>query len=220
MSACFVSGQLGCHSRYLPSIENTSFQNASRTTSKAANQTNWQQVESGRPCPAEHQFSPPSIRLRKSLPFAGVATQTDLIIVNREHPIVNFLENSEAVLEPLSIPNCYHFASSRQYAKSPKVPIIIEGVCVPVVVDRPTGAKVSILPFSILQTVLPHQSLPYETREVRSLDGALVSIKGPLLLRIQICNVTLEHSFYFIESGHVSLMGYDLISAASLVIEF
>jgi len=146
-----------------------------------------------------------------------VATQTDLVIVNREHPIVNFLENSEAILEPLSIPNCYHFASSRQYAKSPKIPIIIEGVGVPVVVD--TGTEVSILPLSILQTVLPHQSLPSETREVRSLDGALVSIKGPLPLRIQICSVTLEHSFYFIESGHVSLIGYDLISAASLVID-
>jgi len=146
-----------------------------------------------------------------------VATHTDLIIVNREYPIVNFLENSEAVLEPLGIPNCYHFAFSRQYAKSPKVPIITEGVCVPVVVD--TGAEVSILPLSILQTVLPHQSLPSETREVRSVDGALVSIKGPLPLRIQFCNDTLEHSFYFIESGHVSLMGYDLISAASLVID-
>jgi len=88
---------------------------------------------------------------------------------------------------------------------------------VPVVVD--TGAEVSILSLSILQTVLPHQSLPSETREVHSVDGALVSIKGPLPIRIQICSVTLEHSFYFIQSGHVSLMGYDLISAASLVID-
>ena len=57
----------------------------------------------------------------------GTATQTDLVIVNREHPIVNFLENSEAVLQPLSIPNCYYFASSRQYAKSQKILIIIDG---------------------------------------------------------------------------------------------
>ena len=63
----------------------------------------------------------------------------------------------------------------------------------PVVVD--TGAEVSVVPLSVLQTVSPHKSLPTETREVRSLDGALVSIKEPLSLRIQVCNVTLEHSF-------------------------
>jgi len=62
--------------------------------------------------------------------LTGVATQTDLVIVNREHHIFNFLEHSEAVLEPFSIPKCCHFASSRQYDKSPKTPIIIEGVCV------------------------------------------------------------------------------------------
>jgi len=42
--------------------------------------------------------------------------------------------------------------------------IIIEGVCVQVVVD--TGAEVSILSLSISQTVLPHQSLPSETKFV------------------------------------------------------
>ena len=146
-----------------------------------------------------------------------MATQTDLAIVERVYPIVSFLENSEAILEPLGIPNCYRFASSRQYVKSPKIPILIEGIRVPMVID--TGAEVSILPISVLRTVSPNQLLPNETREVRSLDGTLVPIKGPLQLRVQICNVTLLHSFYFIDQSQISLMGYDLISVASLVID-
>jgi len=74
---------------------------------------------------SEHQFSPPSIRLRKSLPLAGVATQTDLVIANREHPIVNFLENSEAAC----VWNLWVFQTViilllvDSMHKSPKVPI-------------------------------------------------------------------------------------------------
>jgi len=61
MSACFVCGQLGCHTRNHPSIENNSFQNASRTTSEAANQTNWQR------CSKQGDRAPPSTSSHRPL---------------------------------------------------------------------------------------------------------------------------------------------------------
>jgi len=72
-----------------------------------------------------------------------MATQTDLIVVNRETPVVNFLESYECTLEESEIPNCYHYGANAQFVRSPKIPIVIEGVRVPIILD--TGTEVSIL---------------------------------------------------------------------------
>ena len=65
MAACFVCGQLRCHSRNHSSVENTSFQNASRTTSEAANQTNWQRGSN------QGDRAPPSTIPRRPLSDQG-----------------------------------------------------------------------------------------------------------------------------------------------------
>ena len=44
-------------------------------------------------------------------------------------------------------------------------------------------------------------------------------MRGPVALSVEVCAVTLTHSFYFYEENPTFLMGYDLISAAALVID-
>jgi len=72
-----------------------------------------------------------------------MATQMDLVAVNRDTHVVNFLENSECTLEELQIPNCYDQRANPQFIRSPKIPIVIEGVGVPIILD--TSDEVSIL---------------------------------------------------------------------------
>ena len=63
--------------------------------------------------------------------------------MSREVPVVNFLENEECMLEESEVPNCYRFASNQYFLKSTKIPVVIEGVRVPIMLD--TGAEVSVL---------------------------------------------------------------------------
>jgi len=96
-------------------------------------------LESGRADPAES--TPPSERLRNSLVDMG--TQTDLIVVDRLNPIVNFLDSSEGILEPSRIlwnhtPRCFQYRPDCQPLKSPKIPVVIQGVRVPIIIDTGT----------------------------------------------------------------------------------
>jgi len=65
--------------------------------------------------------------------------------------------NSECTLEESDIPNCYHYGADPQFIRSPKIPIVIEGVRVPVIFD--TGAEVSILSVKFVQSLFPGQDL-------------------------------------------------------------
>jgi len=42
-----------------------------------------------------------------------MGTQTDLLAVNSELPVVNFLSADECELQESNIPDCFHFASSQ-----------------------------------------------------------------------------------------------------------
>jgi len=70
-----------------------------------------------------------------------------------------------------------------------------------------------------MQYLFPGKELPETGREVRSLAGARTSLRGPLPLTIQICGVTLSHPVYFCENVKTCLPGYDVVSAAALVID-
>jgi len=144
--------------------------------------------------------------------FVGTTTQTN----QANHYIrVNFLENSEISEQFPNVPTVFHFGNSRSYVKSPKIPAEIEGIRVSMVLD--TGAEVSILPISLLTHM--KRSPPTETKYVHSLNGTLVPIKGPVPVEIKLCYVTLTHNFYFVDESQICLLGYDLISAAALVID-
>ena len=146
-----------------------------------------------------------------------MGTQTDVITVNRTLPVVGFLENTECTLEESDIPNCYHFGANASFVRSPKIPVVVEGVRVPMIID--TGAEVSILSTKFLQDLFSNHELPLQSREVRSLGGGLVKIKGPIILTVEVCSLVLQHPFYYYDDNTTFLMGYDLISAAALTID-
>jgi len=146
-----------------------------------------------------------------------MGTQTDVITVNRNLPVVGFLESTECTLEESDIPNCYHFGANASFVRSPKIPVVVEGVRVPMIID--TGAEVSILSTKFMQDLFSDHELPLQSREVRSLGGGLVKIKGPIILTVEVCNLVLQHPFYYYDGNTTFLMGYDLISAAALTID-
>ena len=82
-----------------------------------------------------------------------------------------------------------------------------------------TAAAARLPPEGPSQYLFPRKELPETGREVRSLAGARTSLRGPVPLTIQICGVTLSHPVYFCENVKTYLLGYDVVSAAALVID-
>jgi len=149
------------------------------------------------------------------MPFVSIGTtpretgtQTDWTTVNRELPVINFLDSTECTLEDSEIPNCYHYGSNSNFVRSPKIPIVVEGVRIPEILD--TGAEVSILSQKFVQDLFPDQELCSQSREVRSLGGGLVKINGPIMLTVEVCNLVLTHPFHYhdTDKSPVFLMGF------------
>jgi len=140
--------------------------------------------------------------------------------VERGQPIVNFLNSADFPPIEDCIPNCYPLGDAAdcvRSVRSPWVPVIIEGVRVPMLLD--TGAEVTILSNDYLNRLCPGQEFPDKGRTVRSLGGNHISVKGPVTLTIEICCRILSHPVYFSDGASTPLLGYDAISAASLVID-
>ena len=87
----------------------------------------------------------------------------------------------------------------------------------PMIID--TGAEISALPLSFFDTLFPGQAPPESVIRAFGFGGSTVRMRGPVTLRVEVCAITLSHSFYFYEDNPTFLMGYDLISAAALVID-
>ena len=82
-----------------------------------------------------------------------------------------------------------------------------------------TGAEVTILSSDFLNRLCPGQEFPDRGRMVRSLGGNHLSVKGPVTLTIELCCRIFAHPVYFCDGVTTPLLGYDAISAASLVID-
>ena len=117
--------------------------------------------------------------------------QTDLVTVFRNTPVVSYLEREECVLQESTVPRCYHFSPHHDYIRSLKIPVVIEDVRVPMILD--TGTEVSLLNTKFLQGLF----LCTTSRSVQNLGGHTVVIRGPIELEVEVCNVTLKHLFYF-----------------------
>jgi len=144
-----------------------------------------------------------------------MGTQTDLLAINREVHVVNFLNADECELRASNIPNCVHFAFSQSYNKSPRIPTVVEDIRVLILVD--TGAEVSVLSTEFVQRLFPEQKIPTGTRQIRALGGQLLTLKGPLKLKVEVSGLLLEHPFYYYDKNPTFLMGFDLILAAAFV---
>ena len=72
---------------------------------------------------------------------------------------------------------------------------MIEGVRVQIILD--TGTEVSVLRTKFLQSLFPCQDLSKNSCEVCTLNGGLITIRGPIELSAEVCNLVLKHPFYF-----------------------
>jgi len=130
---------------------------------------------------------------------------------------VNFLDSAYCPPTDDYIPNCYPLGDATNFVRSPWVPVTIEGVRIPMLLD--TRAEVTILSSDFLNRLCPGQEFPDRGRTVGSLGGNHISVKGPVILTIEICCRILSHPVYFCDGASTPLLGYDAISAASLVID-
>jgi len=103
-----------------------------------------------------------------------MGTQTDLIVVDRLNPVVNFLDSSEGISEPSSILHCYQYRPDHNFLRSPKIPVVIQGVRIAIIID--TGAEISILSSEFVASLFPDDDLSSNTRAVSNMGGGLVSV--------------------------------------------
>lgn len=82
-----------------------------------------------------------------------------------------------------------------------------------------TGAEVTILNTHFLHRLFLGQEFPDQGRSVRSLGGNDIAVRGPVMLTIEICCQIIQHPVYFCDGATTPLLGYDVVSAASLVID-
>jgi len=119
-------------------------------------------LEPGRAGPAGQCISTPSVKLSSAC--VSAQTQTDLT-VKKDRPVVNFLDIAECPFVDY-IPNCFPLGDDMVLARSPWVPVTVEGVRVPMLLD--TGAEVTILSTNFLHRLFPGQKFqrPGKEREV------------------------------------------------------
>jgi len=90
-------------------------------------------LEPGQAGPAGQCTSTPLVKLGATC--VSAETQTALLIVERGQPVVNFLDIAECPFVD-NIPNCFPLGDDLVFTRSPWVPVIIEGVHVPMLLDR------------------------------------------------------------------------------------
>jgi len=115
------------------------------------------------------------------------------------------------------LPYCYHFGITGTTIRSPKIPILVDGITIPVIID--TGTEVSMLSDEAMLQLFPEGYWACNDRKVKSLGGNLVSVKGPIRLPVEVCTLQLMHEFYHLDGMEQSLLGFDLFQAAALVID-
>ena len=142
--------------------------------------------------------------------------QTDLSMITNEPPVVYFLEQDENETE-IKLPICFPPPCEKSTGiKSPKIPIRLQGMRLPVLID--TGAEVCVVPTVVMNQLVPNLEDQLNTRVVQTLGENLEILKGPLNLVVEVCGVRLTHPFYCHDRIKTLVMGIDLITAAGLII--
>jgi len=121
-----------------------------------------------------------------------MGTQTDLIVVDRLNPVVNFLDTSEGILEPSSILHCYQCRPDNNFLRSPRIPVVIEGVRVHIII--------SILSSEFVASLFPDVDLSSNTQAVSNMGGGLVSVFGPIEFTVEVCGLMLKHPLFYYDN--------------------
>jgi len=143
--------------------------------------------------------------------------RTELLSANAAVPFIRFRTDNMPLESVTRSPYCYHFGLNGTTIRSPKIPILVDGIVIPVVVD--TGAEVSMLSDEAMRQLFPEGYWACQNRKVKSLGGNLISVQGPLRLSVEVCTLPLVHEFYHLDGMEQSLLGFDLFQAAALVID-
>jgi len=91
---------------------------------------------------------------RLTLISESIGTQTDLAPIKLGTPFVRFLGENKCVVPDCDTANCFQFGLNNMSVKSPRIPVTIEGIKIPMVID--TGAEVSLLSIEVMSKIFPH----------------------------------------------------------------
>jgi len=151
------------------------------------------------------------------IPSDCAIMHTKLLSANTGIPFVRFRTDNMPLESATRLPNCYHFGLNGTTIRSPNIPILVDGIVIPVVID--TGAEVSMLSDEAMRLLFPEGYWARHNRKVKSLGDTLISVQGPLRLSVEVCTLPLVHEFYHLDGMEQSLLGFDLFQAAALVID-
>jgi len=143
--------------------------------------------------------------------------RAELLSAKTGVPFIRFRTDNMPLEPATRSPYCYHFGLNGMTIRSPKIPILVDGIVIPVVID--TGAEVSMLSDEAMRHVFPEGYWACQNRKVKSLGGNLISVQGPLRLSVEVCTLPFVHEFYHLDGMEQSLLGFDLFQAAALVID-
>ena len=146
---------------------------------------------------------------RLKLTSDSIGTQTGPCKIR--NTLCSFLGENECVVLDCDTANCFHFGLNSMSVKSPRIPILIEGIKIPMVID--TGTEVSVLSTEAKSKIFPHGLPTFEQKQIKSLAGDMVTVRDPFRLTTEVCNVLLVHDFFIL------LLGYHLVKATALVID-
>jgi len=99
----------------------------------------------------------------------SVATPSKLLSISSESSFVHFLMDNRPVESNSQLSHCFHFGTAGKGIRSPRIPILVDGIVIPVIVD--TGAKVSMLSDDAMIKLFPNGYWASNNRKVKSLSG-------------------------------------------------
>jgi len=108
----------------------------------------------------------------------SVNTQSESLSALPESSFIHFLTDNNPSESQSQLPHCFHFGTAGKGIKSPRIPILVDGIVILVVVD--TGAEVSMLSDDAMIKLFPNGYWASNNRRVKSLAGNAIEIKGPL----------------------------------------
>jgi len=98
--------------------------------------------------------------------------RTELLSADTDLPFVRFRTDNMSLESTMQLPYCYHFGLNGTTIRSPKIPILVDGIVIPVVID--TGAEVSMLSDEAMRLLFPEGYWACHNRKVKSLGDTLI----------------------------------------------
>ena len=89
-----------------------------------------------------------------SFSLDSVPTPSELLSISSESSFVHFLTDNSPLESNSQQPYCFHFGTAGKGIRSPRIPILVDGIVIPVVVD--TGAEVSMLSDDAMIKLFPN----------------------------------------------------------------